>query len=189
MIKYKRIDLKYLIKELNTNNKMFIYFFNIYLNEYITKLLNLHNINDYIRYNINYLEKYRKIDRNADIYYHILIDKDANKIIGIFKTLKISDNFFTLKYFKLLKIEYNIHNNLNIYYGVNLFILQEYRGQNLCFRLNRKIIQKAIKKDIKYIICEIHNNNIASQKCFLKVGFQKTNILSYKDSYFYIIKL
>jgi len=188
MIKYKRIDLEYLIKELN-NNKIFIDFFNIYLNEYITELLNIYNIKDYITYNKNYLEKYKKIDPNANIYYHILLDKNNNKLIGIFKTLRISDQFFTLKYFRSLKKEYNIGNNLNIYYGVNLFILPEYRGQKLCYRLNKKIIQKAIKKDIKYIICEIHNNNIASQKCFLKVGFQKTNILSYKDSYFYIIKL
>ena len=189
MIKYKKISFEYLLKQINANNKKYIDFINLYIEQYLKKLININNITEFINYNKTYLEKYKKADNKSKIIFHILIDKDNDKIIAIEKTLKISDGFFTIKYFTPLKKEYNIPDNNFIYYAINLYVSPEYRGQRLCNKLLKMVQKTAVKKNIKFIISEIHNDNVPSIKCHLSSGFIKTNILSYKDSYFYIVLL
>jgi len=189
MIKYKKISFDYLIKQLNNNNKLYVDFINLYIKEYLYELIHINNTDDFIKYNKNYLEKYKKVDNSSKIIFHLLINKEKDKIIGIEKTLKISDGFFKLKYFTPLKQEYKIPDNSFIYYAINLYVSPEYRGQKLCNKILKMIQKTAIKKNIKFIISEIHNDNIPSIKCHLSSNFIKTDILSYKDSYFYIALL
>ena len=52
------------------------------------------------------------------------------------------------------------------------------------------MVQKtAVKKNIKFIISEIHNDNVPSIKCHLSSGFIKTNIERYSKTFFYIKKM
>ena len=72
---------------------------------------------------------------------------------------------------------------------MNLYIDPNYRGKKLCTYLTDRINKNAIKNNIKYLIAEIHKDNIISIKCHIKAGFVKTSILSYKDTYFYVNSL
>lgn len=190
-MKYKKVSYNYLTKQIKNNNKMYVDFINKYISEYLEKFLRIKTIGEFIEYNEKYQKKFSENTENTkdtSLSFHLLIDEKLNKIVAIEKTLKITKKFFDIKYFTELKKYCKIDNEY-IYYAVNLFVDPEYRGQHLCQKILKKIKKKGQEKNIKYIISEIHNNNIPSIKCHEKNGFVKTDIFSYRDTPFYVSEL
>lgn len=183
--KYKKYTFNKLLKKLET--PMFKSFFEKYIMDYLSKVIHIHSIKEFIEKNNKFIDYYMKYDINSKVYFHILIDKNKKCIVAIEKTLYINNNFFNIKYFKPLvySMKLDIH-NYHIYYVMNLYIDMNYRGMKLCNYLTDRINKNAIKNNIKYLIAEIHKDNIISIKCNTKAGFVKTSLLSYKNTYFYI---
>lgn len=71
-------------------------------------------------------------------------------------------------------------------------VLKNYRGNNLLYAINKKLIEKAKELSIKNIIVTIHPQNIASIKSFAKIGAEfilKTVKCEEYDRNIYLIKL
>ena len=49
----------------------------------------------------------------------------------------------------------------------------EYRGNNLLYSINLKLVDIAREKNIEYLLATIHPENIPSQKSFIKLGMTK----------------
>lgn len=186
LIKYKKYEYNTLLKKLKKT--MFLNFFNKYIDTYLKKL-NINTIEQFEYRTNKFINYYKKIDSNAKLYFHVLIDIDYKKCIGISRILVMSDLFFTIPYFVKLKKDYMIPSNIQISYLTNLYIDSDYRGKKLCIYLLQKIYKNSVKNNIKYIISEIHQDNIQSIRCNKSIGFIKTNILSYPKTYFYINKI
>ena len=61
-------------------------------------------------------------------------------------------------------------------------ILPSYRGNNLIYKLNNKLIKIAKEKGIKTVLATIHPKNIPSQLSFAKLGFKtETTIVKNND--------
>lgn len=56
----------------------------------------------------------------------------------------------------------------------------EYRGNNLLYSINQKLVDVARTKNIKFLLATIHPKNIPSQKSFTKLGMKKET--TYKKS-------
>ena len=195
---YQKISLKKLEKILTTkpssNNYThltYIKFIINYINNYLKNLKRIKSIEDFIKENNKQLEYYKKIDKNTKIYYHFIIDNLTKNIIGIIKVIEISESIFTIKYFKPLQTLYNIYPNkcIKIGYAINLYVDPQYRNQSMCKKLLFNISNELKLNNFSYILSEIHKDNIGSIKCFLSQKFKKTDVLSYKDTYFYILNL
>ena len=191
--KYKKYTFNKLLKKLET--PMFKKFFDIYINDYLSKVIHINSIKEFIEKNNKFIDFYLEYDINSKVYFHILIDMNEKSIVAIEKSLYINNNFFNIKYFKPLVDYININYinfnkpNFHIYYVMNLYIDPNYRGKKLCTYFTSRINKNAIKNNIKCIIAEIHKDNIISIKCNTKAGFIKTPLLSYKDTYFYVNSL
>jgi ribosomal protein S18 acetylase RimI-like enzyme len=186
--KYKKYTFNKLLKKLET--PMFKNFFDIYINDYLSKVIHINSIKEFVEKNNKFIDFYLEYDINSKIYFHILIDKNEKSIVAIEKSLYINNNFFNIKYFKPLVDYIDINkSNFHIYYVMNLYIDPNYRGKKLCNYLTSRINKNAIKNNIKCIIAEIHKDNTISIKCNTNAGFNKTPLLSYKDTYFYINNL
>ena len=62
-----------------------------------------------------------------------------------------------------------------------VMVLPEYRGHNLLFQINSKLLNIAKTKGIKTILVTIHPNNEPSQHSFAKLGAKKvTRIIKYQ---------
>ena len=59
----------------------------------------------------------------------------------------------------------------------------------MCKKLLLNVSHILKLKKFNYILSEIHKDNIGSIKCFSSLKFKKTNVLSYKDTYFYVLKI
>jgi hypothetical protein len=185
-IKYKKILFEDLIKRINkTENNKYKSFIELYINNYLSKF-KINSLENFIDTNKSQLNFYKKYDLNCQIYFHYLTDKSIDKIIGIEKVIDINDKFFDIKYFKDIQKEFTRD---SVIYAINLYVDENYRGKSLCKKLLTKIQSNSKKHNKKYIISEIHNNNIISIKCHESSGFKKTEFLSYPDTYFYINKL
>ncbi len=53
-------------------------------------------------------------------------------------------------------------------------VLPDYRGQNLMYDVNLKLIEVAKENGIEYLVATVHPDNIASNRSVLKLGMQKT---------------
>ncbi len=51
--------------------------------------------------------------------------------------------------------------------------LPEYRGNNLMFKINEKLLNEAKTTDLKYIVATAHPNNVASNMSLKKLGMIK----------------
>jgi hypothetical protein len=51
------------------------------------------------------------------------------------------------------------------------------------------VINELKNENIDYAILSINKNNISSIKCHSKFNIIKTDIIEYKDTYYYIIKI
>lgn len=183
---YKKILFEELIKRINkTENNKYKSFIDIYIKNYLSKF-KINSLENFVETNKSQLNFYKQFDSNCKIYFHYLIDKSIDRIIAIEKCIDITDKFFDIKYFKMLKSEYD---RGSVIYAINLFVDEEYRGKSLCKKLLTKIQSNSKKHNKKYIISEIHNDNITSIKCHESTGFKKTQFLSYPVTYFYITNL
>jgi len=195
-IKYKKISFDDLIKRINKNEdntyNKYKEFIELYIKNYLSKF-KIDSLEKFINTNLSQLQFYKNYDKDCEIYFHYLIDKSINKIIAIEKVIDINENFFNIKYFKDIKQKITnstINSTINtVIYGINLYVDENYRGKSLCKLLLTKIQSNSKKHNKEYIISEIHEENIASIKCHLSSGFQKTNFISYPNTYFYINKL
>lgn len=59
----------------------------------------------------------------------------------------------------------------------------EYRGQNLLYDINRKLLRIAGEKKIEYILATIHPNNLPSQKSFQRLGLKKEHTYTKSNGY------
>lgn len=183
---YKKILFEDLIKRINkTEDNKYRKFIELYINNYLSKF-KIDSQEKFINTNISQLEFYKQFDLNCKMYFHYLIDTTKNRIVAIEKCIDISDRFFDIKYFKILKHDYK---SGSVIYAINLFVDEEYRGRSLCKQLLSKIQSNSIKHNKQYIISEIHNENISSIKCHESSGFKKTKFLSYPETYFYIANI
>jgi ribosomal protein S18 acetylase RimI-like enzyme len=193
---YKKISLAKLEKILttytkNNRNTQYISFIINYINNYLKNIKSIKSINDFIEENKKQLEYYKKIDKNTKIYYHFLIDNLTKNIIGVIKVIEISELLLKSKYFIPLQdlyIDYKL-NPIKIGYAINLYIDPLYRNKSMCKKLLLNVSHILKLKKFNYILSEIHKDNIGSIKCFSSLKFKKTNVLSYKDTYFYILKI
>lgn len=67
-----------------------------------------------------------------------------------------------------------------------------YRGKNLLYNINSKLVDIAREKGIEYLFATIHPNNIASQKSFIKLGMSKQITFKNKIGYvrdIYLMKI
>ena len=187
-IKYKKILFEDLIKKINkTENNKYKSFIELYIKNYLSKF-KINSLENFIDTNKSDIKFYKYYDSNCQIYFHYLIDKSIDKIIAIEKVIDINDKFFDIKYFKNILYQKEFTRD-SIIYSKNLYVDESYRGKSLCKKLLTKIQQNSKKHNKKYIISEIHKNNIPSIKCHEFTGFKKTKCLSYPDTYFYINKL
>jgi RimJ/RimL family protein N-acetyltransferase len=181
--KYKKILLNNLIKKINSN-KIYKDFTQKYIDNYLKKI-KINTIDEFIQYNLRHLEKYKLYDSNTKIYFHYMVDKKENRIVSMEKSIIMNKHFFDIKYFK------NIINDINsvkeVSYNINLYVDEHYRGKSICKNLLQRIIKNCKKNNINYIISEINDDNIPSIKCHLANNFVKTNIISYPNTYFYIM--
>ena len=53
-------------------------------------------------------------------------------------------------------------------------VLPDYRGQNLMYDVNKKLLEVAKENGIEYLVATVHPENIASNRSVLKLGMQKT---------------
>jgi hypothetical protein len=186
LYKYKKISLNALIKKLDeNNNNIYITFFNLYISNYLKKF-KIDSIDTFKSINIKQLNFYKEYYKNVKIYFHYLYDKEVDKIIAIEKTIDMDKNFYNIKYFKDILPEDEQDYTI---YGINLYIDENYRGKSLCKKLINNIQQNSKKHNFKYIISEIHDQNIPSIKCHISADFKKLPIVSYRDTYYYIKKL
>lgn len=181
---YKKISFDDLIKRINkTENNKYKSFINLYIDKYLSKF-KINSLQDFIKRNISQLNFYKQYDSNCIIYFHYIVDIKQDKIIAIEKGLDISDKFFEIKYLKNITIHPE-----SIIYATNLYVDEEYRGKSLCKLLLNKMKSNSEKHFKKYIMCEIHNENIPSIKCHESIGFIKLDLISYPNTYFYILNL
>lgn len=178
-IKYMTIDYNELLDIINdgTNAGFFDEYF---------KNFHWGTVEKFKKSNNKTIEFYQKYDKNAETYFHVLIDLKTNKLIAIERSLEISDVFFSIKYFVPLKKKVKLSSKLNIMYNTKLFVDPNYRGKHVCGRLLEEINKYADKNNIKYIIAEIHQDNTPSIKCHIRNNFVKTDILSYENTYFFV---
>jgi hypothetical protein len=185
-IKYKKILFEDLIKKINkTENNKYKSFIELYIKNYLSKF-KINSLENFIDINKSEIKFYKQYDSNCQIYFYYLIDKSINKIIAIEKVIDINDKFFDIRYFKNIQQKFRRD---SVIYSKNLYVDESYRGKSLCKKLLTKIKSNSKKHNKKYIISEIHKNNIPSIKCHESNGFLKTKFLSYPDTYFYINKL
>ena len=185
-IKYKKILFEDLIKRIDkTENNKYKSFIELYIKNYLSKF-KINSLENFIDTNKSQLNFYKQFDSNSQIYFHYLIDKSIDKIIAIEKVIDINNNFFDIKYFKDIQKEFTRD---SVIYGINLYVDENYRGKSLCKKLLSKIQSNSKKHNKRYIISEIHNENISSIKCHESSGFKKTTFLSYPETYFYITNL
>ena len=180
--KYKKISLHNLIKKINSSDKSNMYskFIEKYILNYLSKF-KINSFEQFINSNTSHLDFFKKYDSDAKIYFSYLTDKQNKKIIAIEKTIMMNEKFFDIKYFNDI-----VEQKDNVLYGINLFVDEDYRGKSLCKHLLSRIKLNAKKNNVKYIVSDIHDENIPSIKCHLSQDFKKLNVLSYKNTYFYI---
>lgn len=54
----------------------------------------------------------------------------------------------------------------------------DYRGKNLMFTINQKLIEEARKTDIKHIVATVHPDNVSSFTSVLKLGMKKVGFIN-----------
>ena len=136
--KYKKYTFNKLLKKLET--PIFKTFFEKYINDYLSHVVHIYSIKEFIEKNNKFIDYYMKYDMNSKVYFHILIDKKNKSIVAIEKTLYIDNNFFNIKYFKPLVNSIKLDtSNSHIYYVMNLYVDMNYRGKKLCTYLTDRI--------------------------------------------------
>jgi RimJ/RimL family protein N-acetyltransferase len=187
-IKYKIVKFDVLLnKYLDNNNN------NNFFEKYI-KQFHYKNEKRFIIKNKQSYDFYKDHDDKTELEYHILIDDNKdnnkdNKLVAIEKSFILTEKFFDISYFVDIRKRFNIKDNVKIMYNTKLFVDPDYRGKKLCTKLLDEINKYALKNNINYVIAEIHKENIPSIKCHLRNDFIETDILSYKDTFFYVHKI
>ena len=113
------------------------------------------------------------ITYNQDEIAHMFED-DYGIYLGAFvkdKLVAVSSIYLDSDYTKLVKEHINVKGKL-AEIG-HCMVLPEYRGNNLMFELNKKILEIAKDKKVDYINFTVHPDNIASYSSMGKLGAER----------------
>ncbi len=190
--KYKKYSFSQFKKELDRRPDVYKDFLVDFI-QYINLLLNYITFKTFDEYYERIVNKsfvhYQKYDPDLKMFAHVLIDKTSNKCAAYCFTIIFNDKVVQeCVYHKdLCQI---IDVDTHIGYIKNVVIGSNYRGKKLCNYFISRVKQNAIKNNIDYLLCEINVDRVPqSAKCFTHNGFTQTTIRSYKDSWFFYIKL
>ena len=179
-VKYKKISFEIIKKKLN--NTQYRDFITYYIEHYLKKINpKIYDVDQFIKKNQSDIDFYNKYNTNIKLYFHMLYDKLNKRFFAIERTAYMNNNFFDISFFKNIPV----NKNHNVMYATNLFIDDKYRGQGMCKYLLERIGKNCNKNNVKLILSEIDDTNTPSIKCHVSNGFIKTNIVSYKNAYFY----
>ena len=62
-------------------------------------------------------------------------------------------------------------------------VLLEYRGQNLMYNINVKVVEKAREMGFKRLVATVHPDNVASRTSAEKLGFVKKAVIQRQGKY------
>ena len=197
---HKKVILEKLIPKLKKTK--YKKFFKLYIADYISKINPaIINIASFISYNLASLAFYKKLDNQAQIYFHTLQSQsqkqeetqsqsqeqkqDPNEnlqIVAVQQTLFISSDTFIILYPQLSEYitNYCLYSS-NIYYT-------EFHNKKLCIQLTNLVNKFAEDIHVSYIIIDSDINNYFVP-CYESAGFKATDIISHKNALFYINKL
>ncbi len=193
--KYKKYTFDQFKKEVNSNKHIYdnflVHFFN-----YINILLHYQQVKTFdVYYNMIMAGMYKHLksyDSNLKLFVHALYDKKTNKCIAYCLTFFVSDNILNDKYYSELNAIFKRKNDKAsiISYIKNVVIDSSYRGKGLCNYFISRVKKNCAKNNIDYVLCEINVDRVPqSAKCFKNNGFTQTTIRSYRDSWYFYIKL
>ena len=189
--KYKKFTFDQFKKEVNINKHIYdnflVHFFN-----YINILLRYQHVKTFDLYYDMIMEgmytHFQSYDSNLKLFVHTLYDKTANKCVAYCITFIVNNNILTDKYYR--ELSDIIKGSSIVAYIKNVVIDSSYRGKGLCNYFISRVKKNCIKNNINYILCEINVDRVPqSAKCFKNNGFTQTTIRSYRDSWYFYIKI
>lgn len=124
---------------------------------------------DHVRGGMFYSEAYKEVNAALENNHDIVNVSHNDKIIGF---LKVGlSKVYIKEYIKVLEIP---QNTAFIY---NTFICEDYRGLGIATYMVNEVMKKLSKNGLKFIMCFIVPDNLASQRAYAKIGFKRINYI------------